>query len=86
MCAALPAEREIAVELVVTMDNGEVESFNAYRVQARSRVCTAFMQGARVVARNGWWCWLGEVGARCIASDVALNRAASSTPPWRLLL
>ena len=26
-------QREIHVELVITMDNGEVESFQAYRVQ-----------------------------------------------------
>lgn len=29
----LRPQREIHVELVITMDNGEVESFNAYRVQ-----------------------------------------------------
>ena len=29
----LRPQREIHVELVITMDSGEVESFNAYRVQ-----------------------------------------------------
>ena len=29
----LRTQREIHVELVITMDSGEVESFNAYRVQ-----------------------------------------------------
>ena len=29
----LTAQREMSVELVVQMDNGEVEVFNAYRVQ-----------------------------------------------------
>lgn len=29
----LRPQREIHVELVITMDNGEVQSFNAYRVQ-----------------------------------------------------
>jgi len=29
----LTPEREVLVELVITKDNGEIETFNAYRVQ-----------------------------------------------------
>ena len=35
----LTPEREVAVELAILRDNGEVATFNAYRVQVRGRGC-----------------------------------------------
>ena len=50
----LTPQRELTVELVVQMDNGQIEVFNAYRVQHNNSRGPYKVRAAPVAPRTGW--------------------------------
>lgn len=86
----LTPQREVTVELVVPMDNGEIEVFNAYRVQhnnsrgpykVRARGPGCVLGAGRAAAVTRQIMWLPQRGADLTKVSLLDAAGRAAVPP-----